>query len=132
MRLNRAIALAVLCAVGLFAAVPAASGKQPALPSNPVLQDCLLHRTGLTGHYTVAQLRHALAVMPQESQEYTTCPDVINRALLAALKVRGHDSGSGSFLPVPVLVILIVLALAGAGFGAQALRNRGRADRDDG
>ena len=129
MRLNRAIALAVVCAVGLFAPAPAASAKKPALPSNPVLQDCLLHRTGLTGHYTVGQLRHALQVMPQESQEYTTCPDVINRALLAALKVgKGRGDSSGSFLPVPVLIILALLVVAGAGFGAQALSNRRRGE----
>lgn len=126
MRLNRAIAPLVACAIGLLVAVPPAAAKKPALPSNPVLQDCLLHRSGLTGHYTVPQLRHALAVMPQETQEYTSCPDVINRALLAALKVRGHDGGSGTFLPVPVLIVLLVLILAGAGFGAQALRNRRR------
>ena len=129
MRLNRAIALAVVCAVGLFGAVPAASAKKPALPSNPVLQDCLLHRKGLTGHYTVQQLRHALQVMPQETQEYTSCPDVINRALLARLSVgSGHGDGSGSFLPVPVLIVLALLVVAGAGFGAQALRNRNRGE----
>ncbi len=121
MRLRRAIAIAAVCAVGLIAAVPAAGAN------NPVLQDCLLHRTGLTGHYTVAALRHALQVMPQESQEYTSCPDVINRALLATIKIsEPHPGGSGSFLPVPVLIVLALLVVAAAGFGAQALRNRRR------
>ncbi|MDQ6731393.1 MAG: hypothetical protein M3022_14175 [Actinomycetota bacterium] len=121
MRLRRAIAIAAVYAVGLIAAAPAAGAN------DPVLQDCLLHRTGLTGHYTVAVLRHALQVMPQESQEYTSCPDVINRALLATIKIsKHHGGGSGSFLPVPVLIGLALLVVAAAGFGAQALRNRGR------
>ncbi len=119
MRLRRAIATAAACAVGLIAAAPAVGAN------NPVLQDCLLHRAGLSGHYTVAQLRHALQVMPQESQEYTSCPDVINRALLATIKInKTGGGGSGSFLPVPVLIVLAVLVVAAAGFGAQALRNR--------
>jgi len=119
MRLRRAIAIAAACAVGLIAAGPAAGAN------DPVLQDCLLHRAGLTGHYTVAELRHALQVMPQESREYTSCPDVINRALLATIKInKTGGGGSGSFLPVPVLIVLAVLVVAAAGFGAQALRNR--------
>lgn len=121
MRLRRVIAVAAACAVGLIAAAPAAGAN------NPVLQDCLLHRAGLTGHYTVAQLRHALQVMPQESREYTSCPDVINRALLATIKInKTQGAGSGSFLPAPVLIVLAVLVVAAAGFGAQALRNRRR------
>lgn len=119
MRLHRAITIAAACVVGLVAAAPAAGAN------NPVLQDCLLHRAGLTGHYTVGQLRHALQVMPRETQEYTSCPDVINRALLATIKVtRTQSRTSGSFLPVPVLIVLVLLIVAAAGFGAQALRNR--------
>ncbi len=121
MRLRRAIAIAAACAVGLIAAAPAVGAN------NPILQDCLLHRAGLTGQYTVPQLRHALQVMPQESREYTSCPDVINRALLATIKInKAQGRGSGSFLPVPVLIVLAVLVVAAAGFGAQALRNRRR------
>lgn len=124
MRLCRTIAVAAACAAGLIAAAPAAGA------GNPILQDCLQHRSGLTGHYTVSQLRHALANIPPESQEYTSCPDVINRALLAAIKLQrnGGGSGSGSFLPVELLIVLAVLVVAAAGFGAQALRNRRRAD----
>ena len=123
MRLRRAIATAATCAVALIAAAPAAGAN------NPIVQDCLLHRAGLQGHYSVAALRHALQVIPQASQEYTSCPDVINRALLAALKVskqHGAGGGSGSFLPVPVLIVLAALVVAAAAFGAMALRNRRR------
>ncbi len=121
MRPRRVIAIAAACAVGLIAAAPAAGAN------DPILQDCLLHRTGLTGHYTVAALRHALLVMPQESREYTSCPDVINRALLATIKInRAGGGGSGSFLPVAVPIVLAVLVVVAAGFGAQALRIRRR------
>ncbi len=128
MRLRRAIAIAVVCATGLVVAAPAAATQ------NPIVQDCLEHRAGLTGHYTVAQLRHALKVMPQYTQEYTSCPDVINRALLAVLKVNrdGGSGGSGSFLPVPLLVLIAVIVLAGGGFLAQAVRHRRRGRRLDG
>ena len=124
MRLRRAIATAAACTVALIAAAPAAGAN------NPIVQDCLQHRAGLQGHYSVSALRHALQVIPQASQEYTSCPDVINRALLAAVKVsKHHDGGGGSglFLPVPVLIVLAVLVVAAAGFGAMALRNRRRA-----
>jgi hypothetical protein len=88
--------------------------------------DCLQHPAGLTGHYTSAQLNHALRVMPAETKEYTDCPDVINRARLAALgKLPGGGSGSsGSFLPTPVLIILIVLVLLAVTLGAIAVRRR--------
>ncbi len=126
MRLRRTIAVAAACAAGLIAAATAAGA------ANPILQDCLQHRSGLTGHYTGAQLRHALQNIPPASQEYTSCPDVINRALLAAVKLQKHPHpvGSGSFLPVGVLIVLGLLVLAAAGFGVQALRHRRGADPD--
>ena len=121
MRLRHAIVIAIVCATG-FVAAPAVAAQ------NPIVQDCLLHRTGLTGHYTVAQLRHALKVMPQYTQEYTSCPDVINRALLAALTIQpgGRPDGGGTFLPVPLLIVLGVVVVAGGGFAVQAVRNRQR------
>ena len=95
--------------------------------SNPIINDCLAHPGGLTGHYSVAQLTHALAVMPAETKEYTSCPDVLNRARLAALhglNGGGSSSGGSSFLPTPVLIILIVVVLAAITFGAVAVRRR--------
>ncbi|HET9102386.1 MAG TPA: hypothetical protein VFN55_03455 [Solirubrobacteraceae bacterium] len=122
MRLRRAVAIAAVCGAGLVIAAPAVAAQ------NPIVQDCLAHRSGLTGHYTVAALRHALKVMPQYTQEYTSCPDVINRALLAALKVKGGSGsgGSGAFLPVPLLIVIAVIVIAAGGFLAQAARNRRR------
>jgi hypothetical protein len=117
-----------VAAIGLLWAVPAVSA---ASATNPVIQDCLTHPGGLTGHWTVAQLDHALNVMPAETKEYTDCPDVINRARLAALhglKDSGSSGGGGSFLPTPVLIVLVILILAAVTFGALAVRrNRGAA-----
>lgn len=119
----------VLLALSLSPAPAVASGA-----ANPVIADCLAHPGGLTGHYTVAELKHALQVMPAETKEYTSCPDVINRALLAALSTGsgtsgGSSSGSGSFLPTPVIIVLVVLVLAAITFGAIAIRRRQEAQR---
>jgi hypothetical protein len=114
--------------------VLAASPAMAAGSGNPVIADCLSHPGGLTGHYTVAQLKHALQVMPAETKEYTSCPDVINRALIAAVgtggtgTTGGSSGGSSSFLPTPVIVILVVLVLAAVTFGALAVRRRQAAD----
>ena len=107
-------------------------GPRPAraaTPSNPVIADCSAHPGGLTGHYSVAQLRTALEVMPAETKEYTSCPDVVNRALLAALGAGGGTAtttggGSSSFLPTPVIIVLVVLVLAAVTFGAIAIRRQ--------
>jgi hypothetical protein len=119
------ILAALLCALALLGGATGALAKSKAT-SNPVIMDCLQHPGGLTGHYTVAQLNHALQVMPAETKEYTDCPDVINRARLAALGVLpgGGTGSSGSFLPTPVLIILIVLVLLAVTLGAIAIRRR--------
>ncbi len=105
-----------------------------ATTSNPVIQDCLLHPGGLSGHYSVAALNNALQAMPAETKEYTNCPDVINRARLAALHglSGGGSGGSGSFLPTPVLIVLVLLVLAAVTFGALAVRRRQAAAEDPG
>jgi hypothetical protein len=124
-----ALPLRVAMWLAIAAAVLAGSASAlAAASSNPVIQDCLNHPAGLTGHYSVAQLNHALQVMPAETKEYTDCPDVINRARLAALHGLkgggGGSGGSGSFLPTPVLIVLIIVILAGVTFGALAVRRR--------
>ncbi len=123
----RHIVLVLLCAIAAAAlAAPAAMAA-----ANPVVVDCTSHNR-LTHRYTVGQLRTALATMPADVKEYTSCPDVIQRALndqLGGLHASGGGSGSGggSFLPTPVIVLLVLLILGGATFAAVAMR-RGRAD----
>jgi hypothetical protein len=123
---RRSLIALVAAAFVLMAATPVLGASS----ANPVIADCLAHPGGLTGHYTVAQLKNALQVMPAETKEYTSCPDVINRALLAAVGTSGtgtggsSSGGSSSFLPTPVIVILVILILAAVTFGALAVRRR--------
>ena len=116
-------AAAALAACSL-AAVPALAASS----QNPVITDCLQHPSGLTGHYTVAQLTHALETMSPETKEYTSCPDVIARARFAALAhggtFKGSSASSSSFLPTWVIIILVLLILAAVTFGALAIRRR--------
>jgi hypothetical protein len=121
--------LGALAALAVCSCMAAPAGA--ASSSNAIIADCYAHPGGLTGHYTVAELRKAIQVMPPEAKEYTSCPDVVNRALLAALASPtkrgggGSGGGSGSFLPTPVIVILVVLVLVAVTFGAVAVRRRG-------
>lgn len=131
MSARRRLTIALLGTVsGLAACVFAAAPAVAASAVNPVIQDCVIHPGGLTGSYTVAELRQALAVMPAETKEYSSCPDVINRALLSAIGGEHGQAGattgggSGSVLPTPVIIILVVLALAAVTFGALAIRRR--------
>ena len=117
--------IALLAAVGVFccASVPSAI----AAGVSPPVADCSAHGT-LTRHYSASELQNALATMPTDVKEYTSCPDVIQRALLAQLgSVSGGGGGGGSsFLPGWVIAVLVVLVLAGAAAGAMAVRNRRR------
>src|SRR6185312_12491980 len=119
-----------LCGAALAGALitVSAGGTAAALAAapvgNPVLADCGSHGL-LTHNYTVAQLRHALAVMPASFKEYGNCQDVIQAAIIRvkAGKTIVADSGSGgSFLPTPVIVLLVVLLLAAVTFAAMAVR----------
>jgi hypothetical protein len=132
-RLKTVLVLAVLALAACGAGASAALAQSSS--ANAVLQDCLAHPGGLHGSYTVAQLRHALQVMPAEDKEYTSCPDVINRALIGAVgtgRSKGvGGGGSSSFLPTPVIVILVLLVLAAVTLGAIALRRRRAAEAHD-
>lgn len=118
--------VAVVCA--LVAVVAALPGTSAAAGLSAPVADCNTHAQ-LTRHYSVAELRSALATMPADVKEYSNCADVIQRALLAQLGGLhgggGSGSGGGSFLPTPLIVVLALLVVAGAGFGIYAWRRRG-------
>lgn len=102
------------------------SSSASAAGLSPPVADCSAHGR-LTHHYSTSQLRTALATMPADIAEYTTCPDVIRRALLAGIgpiNPGGSGGGRGSFLPAWLIAVLVVLVLGGAAAGAISLRNR--------
>jgi hypothetical protein len=119
---------ALVCAVGLWAVLPAASATGA---SNPVITDCVAHGS-LTQSYSIQQLHAALGAMTAETREYTNCQDVINRAIAQAVSGNGSGGGggggSGSVLPTPVIIALVVLVLAAVTLGALAVRRRRGSD----
>lgn len=123
----------LLALLGVLGAIVGAATVSTASASgvSPPVADCSAHGQ-LTRHYSAAELRSALATMPADIAEYTSCPDVIRRALLATLGSlngggSGGGGGGGSFLPGWVIAVLAVLVVAGAAMGAVAVRNRRRA-----
>ncbi|MGO9903663.1 MAG: hypothetical protein ACLP0J_29260 [Solirubrobacteraceae bacterium] len=130
MRRVHLISSFVLAAAILALAADAAYSQAPAT------QDCNAHGR-LIHHYTVAELRKALATMSQTTIEYSNCFQVIDDQLNAQLgskrsKSDATSSASGSFLSTPVLIVLIVIVLAGGGFALSARRRRPGGDGDGG
>ena len=83
----------------------------------------------LTRHYSIPELRQALANIPAEISEYGNCHDIIQHQLLVQLGrlrggSRGSGSGGGSFLPTWLIVVLALIVSAAAGLGLIALRQR--------
>ena len=83
----------------LVPAVLALGAPAPARASaEDVLRDCI--RNGqLDGRYTRAELRRARRILPSDQDEYSTCRDVIDEALVAgrpAPPKRPRDREDGS------------------------------------
>lgn len=81
----------------------------------------------LSGGFSVAQLQQALSVMPAAVSQYTSCPDVVQTALIRTRHLQGVGAvtgGHSSFLSLPVIAGLAVLLATGAGLGVMALRKR--------
>lgn len=118
----------LVCATALALALLAA----PALALSPATKDCYAHNR-LTRHYTVSELRKALATMPADVKEYTGCYQAEQDQLFHQLgqPVPGQHSGSGgggssgSFISTPLLIVLIVVVLAGGGLALLAARRGG-------
>jgi len=66
-----------------------------------VILDCTTHGERITGHYTQKQYAQALAEIPADVSEYSTCADAIRRAQLAA--AGGHSGGGGGATPANAL-----------------------------
>jgi hypothetical protein len=79
--------LAILCL-----AAPAAARADGSVTT--LLRDAC-NDEHVDGHYTQAQYKKALEQLPTDSDEYTACRDVIERARLAALSGRSKRSGGG-------------------------------------
>jgi hypothetical protein len=118
----------LICAL-VLATCLAAPGPAGAL--SRVVKDCNAHNQ-LTGHYTVGQLRTALATMPADVKEYTPCYQLIQNQLFRQLGKpvpgtggAGSSNSGGSFISIPVLIAVIVVVLAGAGLALRAARRGG-------
>jgi hypothetical protein len=59
-----------------------------------IIRDCALDDV-LNGHYTTAELRHARAHLPTDVDEYSSCRDVLSRAIAAATQSAGPSGGGG-------------------------------------
>lgn len=83
------MAAALGCLIALAGALAPAALAAP----DPATVDCTTHNH-LTRQYSAAELRHALATLSADVKEYTSCPDILQRALDARLG-NVHASGGG-------------------------------------
>jgi hypothetical protein len=79
--------VAILCL-----AAPAAASADSGV--NKLLRDAC-NDEHVDGHYTQAQYKKALDELPADSDEYSACREVLERARLAALSAGKHNSGGG-------------------------------------
>jgi hypothetical protein len=124
----RTLVIGAVCALGL------AAFSSPALALSPVVANCQ-HSGGtqLTEHFSISQLQNALATMPADVKEYSSCYAIIQNQLFKQVggSKTGSGSGSGassgsSFLSVPVIIVLLVIVLGGGGAAyAASKRNSG-------
>jgi hypothetical protein len=126
LRARRATLVAFLCvSVSLFlvpAAAPASSGGSAV---RQIFAQCTSGH--LSGDYTVGQLQQALSVMPASVSQYTSCPDVVQTALIQTRHHLGTPAAVHSpraFVPAPVIAVLAVLLGSAGVLGVMALRRR--------
>lgn len=116
----------VTCLVAVLSGGLAAEARA----ENPAVVDCN-HHNMLTRSYSVARLRNALATMPPDVREYTSCYQVIDDQLLRQLgqKIPGgagvaSTSSGGSLISTPLLIVVIVIVLGGGAGAYVAYRRR--------
>jgi hypothetical protein len=117
--------LRLIC-VALAVAATLSLGTGDALAISPVLTDCQHHPNGLTQHYSLAELRSALASIPADVREYSGCVNIIQTQIFrqSTGKLPPATGGSGSSVLVPVIIVLLVILLGGGG-AAYLVRRRG-------
>ena len=80
--------LVILCL-----AMPATASADSSI--NKLLRDAC-NDEHVDGHYTQAQYKKALDQLPADSDEYSACRDVLERARLAALSAGKHNNTSNN------------------------------------
>src|SRR4051794_3111333 len=97
----------------LLVLLPAAQALAADSPSDLLIDACRDEK--VDGTYSQRTYKRALNRLPADSDQYTACRDVINRARLAALNNRGRSSGGGN-----------TGASGGSGGGSTSGSGRGR------
>ena len=77
----------------LLLLLPAAHALAADNPSDLLVDACRDEK--VDGTYSQRTFRRALDQLPADSDQYTACRDVINRARLAALDRKSNNNGSG-------------------------------------
>lgn len=127
-RRRPAAAVVLLCVAALVAAAPggALGAVRPAAsPVQQIFNQCASGH--LSGSYTVGELQQALSVMPATVSQYTSCPDVVQTAIVATQHHRGAQAtvqGHSTFLPLPLIAVLAALVGTAGVLGVMALRRR--------
>src|SRR4051812_24487522 len=78
----------------LLVLLPAAHALAADNPSDLLIDACRDEK--VDGTYSQRTYKRALSELPADSDQYTACRDVINRARLAALDNRGKSGGGSS------------------------------------
>ena len=129
MRRRRPAAVAVVVGIAALAAVtPGVALGAVRTAGSPVQQIFDQCASGhLSGDYTIGELQQALSVMPATVSQYTSCPDVVQTAIVDTQHHRGAEAtihAHGAFLPLPVVAILAALLGTAGVLGIMALRRR--------
>lgn len=118
----------MLCIAAFCAAAPAgalATTRVTGSAVQHIFDQCASGH--LSGDYTVGELQQALSVMPATVSQYTSCPDVVQSAIVRTQRHQGPNAtvtSHGAFLPLPVIAILAVLIGSAGVLGVMALRRR--------
>jgi hypothetical protein len=127
-RRRRARLALLLCVATVWAVTPAGALGAVRVTGSAVRQIFAQCASGhLSGSYTVGELQQALNVMPATVSQYTSCPDVVQSAIVRTQRHRGANatvSPRGPFLPLPVIAVLAVLLGTAGVLGVMAFRRR--------